>query len=157
MQNITTNSISSNLSEFDLSLLRNAYNLRVYVTSFLDIFGGMNNIIIILIVDFFDIFQQNEKIAKNSNQLINSSGQGNSSLGNKQNERVENKIKLELSRSAKIYFSTIAFFDAIHLWSAAFQRGWVRDISPIDPISISSISCRIYQFCFNYFWVTSSW
>ena len=154
---MTINNFTANLSQFDLSLLRNAYNLRVYVTSFLDIFGGMNNIIIILIVDFFDIFQQNEKIAKNSNQLINSSGQGNSSLGNKQNERVENKINLELSRSAKIYFSTIAFFDAIHLWSAAFQRGWVRDISPIDPIAISSISCRIYQFCFTYFVITSSW
>ena len=107
--------------------------LRVFICPILEILGGLNNFLIILIIT-------PSLFSKKTNYSTNASGHS-----------------LKLSKSSIIYFNAIALTETAVLWSSVFQRGWINDIFKFDPTAINSITCKIYQFIFFFFLLYSSW
>jgi hypothetical protein len=135
------------LSQTEQNLLFFGMILRVYVAPFVEVLGGVNNIFVIIIVSVFS--------SKKTKDSVNQSN-------NAQVSRITfipsySNVVLDLSRSAKIYFTAIAVADISVLWSSVFQRGWIRDVFGLDPTSINAISCKVFQTLFNIFLLGNSW
>nr|QVK45709.1 G protein-coupled receptor [Proales similis] len=123
------------------TMLFAAFCFRVYLAPFVEIIGGLSNMIILILVqpDRRTSFSQPTTVMSNS-----SNGQAN-------------HTRLSLSRSARIYFSSIAVADTAVLWSSIFQRGWPRDLFNFDPTVVSLAGCKVYQYLFFTFQFISSW
>ena len=155
---------STNLSQLGLNFIRSGYYIRVIICPLVEIIGSINNIFILLVVDFFDIIKLNlENQRKN---IVNRKTDKNKHLEDLSNSSTNTKdsktftksnSKIELSRSAKVYISSIAFFETAVQLSTAYQRSWIRDVSSVDPTTLSPESCKAYQFIFNIFLLVSSW
>lgn len=146
MENITNNFTSTSLNSRDETYIKMGFYFRVYLAPFIELIGGINNFLIILMVDPFKF-------------IVTKKLQGNKSSSSQIGENSTNSKSraINLSKSATLYFTFIALSDTAVLWSSVFQRGWIRDVFNTDPTALSSVTCKIFQFFFNCFLLFSSW
>jgi hypothetical protein len=136
-------------------LLRFEKSIRLYFMPFIDLIGIISNLLFSIIIISSLSYRRVKK--KNNNKERRLSKFNSSISSNSMSLVLQSNNRLKISNSACIYFIAIAFLDIGVIVSSLFERGWIKDIFYIDPVSVSNTSCKIYQFIFKFFCVASSW